>query len=260
MTTATARDAALILWQHWQQATQVDELPSSCRPRSREEGYAIQEEVARLSGYTRVGWKIAATSEAGQRHINVDGPLAGRLLSGRQLQPGARVSLEGNVMNVAEAEFAFRMGGSLPARAGSYAVSEVLDAVQSLHPAIEVPDSRYRDFVRVGGPQLIADTACACWFMIGPPAADTWRSRDLVAHRVEGYRNGSLSAEGRGANVLGDPLVALTWIANELRGLGPGLRAGDVVMTGTCIPPLSIGRGDEVRMSFGELGEIGASF
>ncbi len=70
-------------------------------------------------------------------------------------------------MRVAEAEFAFRLKGSLPARERVYGVQEVLDAVESLHPAIEIPDSRYDDYASVGAPQLIADTACACWLLVG---------------------------------------------------------------------------------------------
>jgi 2-keto-4-pentenoate hydratase len=260
ITEAAAAEAAAILWRHWRQSTHLDELPEHCRPATRAEGYAIQAEVARRSGYAPIGWKIAATSAAGQRHINVDGPLAGRLLSGRQLPEGAVVPLDGNVMNVAEAEFAFRMGRTLAQRHDPYDVGEVLDAVESLHPAIEVPDSRYADFVRVGGPQLIADTACACWFLIGGAAPPVWRERDLVAHEVAAYRNGALAARGQGANVLGDPRLALTWIANELRLLGGGLREGEVVMTGTCIAPLPVARGDRVRMDFGELGTIDAVF
>jgi 2-keto-4-pentenoate hydratase len=255
-----ANDAAAILWRHWRERTHFDELPPECRPASRSDGYEIQAEVARLSGQGVAGWKIAATSTAGQKHINVDGPLAGRLLSGKQLPEGSTVSLDGNRMRVAEAEFAFRMARPLSKREQPFATHEVLDAVGSLQPAIEVPDSRYLDFARVGGPQLIADTACACWFMIGRQSPDSWRSLDLASHRVVAYRNAAVAAEGGGFNVLGDPRTALTWIANELRVFGDGLRAGDVVITGTCVTPVAISPGDHVRMDFGSLGEIEAAF
>jgi len=258
--TKAITQAAGILWEHWQATTHIDELPIDCRPRTRSGGYAIQAEVARLSGQEVTGWKIAATSEAGQRHINVDGPLAGRLLSGRQVREGAEISIRNQVMNVAEAEFAFRLGRDLPARSHPYAVKEVMDAVESLHPSIEVPDSRYRDPAIVGAPQLIADTACASWFMIGPPAPPGWRDRDLVEHRVVASRNGGHAGEGGGMNVLGDPRLALTWIANELGTFAGGLRAGDVVMTGTCLSPVTVAPGDRVRMNFGVLGAIEASF
>jgi len=252
--------AAAMLWQHWRQSTRLDELPAQCRPASRAEGYAIQAELAKLSGQHTVGWKIAATSTAGQQHIRVDGPLAGCLLSARAVEAGARVSLAGNNMKVAEAEFAFRMGQPLPKRALAYGVAEVLAAVASLHPAIEVPDSRYRDFTRVGAAQLIADVACACWFLIGPATRADWRARDLVQHGVAAYRNGALAAQGSGANVLGDPRAALAWVANELRTHGEGLRAGDVVITGTCLTPVPVSAGDSVKADFGDFGALDVGF
>jgi len=249
-------EAATILWQHWQQSTRLAELPVRCRPETRAEGYAIQAEVAKLSGQNIVGWKIAATSAAGQQHIRVDGPMAGCLLSARALEGGSRLSLAGNNMKVAEAEFAFRMAKDLPKRAAGYSVAAVLDAVASLHPAIEVPDSRYEDFTRVGAAQLIADVACACWFVIGPATRADWRARDLAQHSVGAYRNGELTGQGSGASVLGDPRNALAWIANELSACGDGLRAGDVVMTGTCLTPVPVSAGDSVKADFGEFGLI----
>lgn len=252
--------AAAILWQHWQQSTRLGELPEHCRPGSRAEGYAIQAELAKLSGMRIAGWKIAATSTAGQQHIRVDGPMAGVLLSARALEGGARISLAGNNMKVAEAEFAFRMAKSLPKRAEAYSVAEVVDAVASLHPAIEVPDSRYEDFTRVGAAPLIADVACACWFMIGPATRADWRAIDLAQHRVAAWRDGALAGEGSGANVLGDPRRALAWIANELCTCGDGLRAGDVVITGTCLTPVPVSPGECVKADFGGFGTLEARF
>ncbi|MGH9854388.1 MAG: 2-keto-4-pentenoate hydratase, partial [Blastocatellia bacterium] len=159
--------AAATLWQNWKQSTRIVELPTHCRPGNRAEAYAIQAELARLSGQATVGWKIAATSLAGQAYIGVNGPIAGRLLAQRVLDGGASISLSGNLMQVAEAEFAFRFGKPLAKRDEPYGMDEVLAAVESLYPAIEIPDSRYHDFARVGAPQLIADNACACWFVLG---------------------------------------------------------------------------------------------
>lgn len=252
--------AAALLLQHWRQSTRLAELPAHCRPGTRAEGYAIQAELAKLSGQNIVGWKIAATSKAGQQHIQVDGPIAGCLLAARAREHGARIALAGNNMKVAEAEFAFRMGGDLPRREASYSVAEVLAAVATLHPAIEVPDSRYEDFTRVGAAQLIADLACGCWFVIGPETRADWRSIDLARHGVSAYRNGAPAGQGSGLNVLGDPRVALAWIANELCAYGEGLRAGDVVMTGTCLTPLQVSAGDRVEMDFGALGVLEVGF
>jgi 2-keto-4-pentenoate hydratase len=212
------------------------------------------------------GWKIAATSTAGQAHINVTGPLAGRLLREKAFESGAELPFGVNHMKVAEAEFAFRMGRDLPPRADAYSVDEVLAAVATLHPAIEVPDSRFDDFTRVGEAQLIADNACAHQFVLGPPATVDWRAIDLVEHTAtgtvgrpfQGRHEPALTREGKGANVLGDPRVALAWLANELSSLGMTLKAGQVVTTGTCLAPLPIQPGDQITVDFGVLGGLTA--
>lgn len=249
-------ESASILWRHWMRSEQIDELPDHCRPSDRNEAYAIQAQLAQLSGQKVFGWKIAATSKAGQKHIGVDGPLAGRLLSNRVMDSDSRLPLGKNLMKVAEAEFAFRMREPLPPRPDAYSMEEVVNAVATLHPAIEIPDSRYSDFVNVGAAQLIADNACACWFVLGPATEVEWRKHDLADHAVTMWRNDALVAEGCGANVLDDPRIALTWIANELRSANIGLLAGDVVTTGTCVLPHAIAPGDTIRADFGEFGDV----
>ena len=254
---AETRRASDLLWNYWQQGKRLSSIPEDLRPRTREEGYAVQGLLEQRSTSPLFGWKIAATSIAGQKHINVTGPLAGRLLRERAFASGAALPFGVNHMKVAEAEFAFRMGRDLPPRPQPYSVDEVLAAVVTLHPAIEVPDSRFDDFTIVGAPQLIADNACAHLFVLGPPAEADWRALDLVEHRAVGTA-GDLTREGKGANVLGDPRVALAWLANELSGLGLTLKAGEVVTTGTCLIPLPIQPGDQISVDFGVLGGLTA--
>jgi 2-keto-4-pentenoate hydratase len=258
---ASAIDSAGdLLWRTWMAPARIAALPDDARPRDRAEGYAIQAAVVRRSGQSIAGWKIAATSQAGQRHINVDGPLAGPLLDRRALAEGTPAPLEGNHMRVAEAEFAFTFGAPLRPRPQAYTVDEVLGAVGSLHPAIEVPDSRYLDFTKVGAAQLIADCACACWYRIGRRVDADWRRDDLVRHQVSAYRNGVQAGVGSGVNVLGDPRLALTWLVNELSSQGREVAAGATVMTGTCLVPVTVAPGDRVRMDFGAYGDIEVAF
>ena len=274
MNEAAITEAAYQIWTNFRDGTQINALPASCRPSGRAEGYAVQAEVARLSGQPSVGWKIAATSMAGQTHINVDGPLAGRLLADRVFVAGTQaansIDLGPNLLRVVEAEFAFRISRALPARdsaAGAYTVDEVMSAVASLHLAIEMPDCRFTDFVNVGAPSLIADLACASWWIAGHAVTVDWRSIDLAAHRVTAYKAGAVAgvdaavaAEGIGSNVLGDPRIALTWLANELCVYGDGLLAGDYVTTGTCVVPVPCAPGDSFLMDFGVLGTIAVAF
>jgi 2-keto-4-pentenoate hydratase len=260
MTPSQAQSASDVLWSYWQQGRRLSTLPAEQRPTTREEGYAIQALLEPRSAKPLFGWKIAATSTAGKKHINVEGPLAGRLLAERVYRSGDTLPFGANAMRVAEPEFAFRIGRDLPPRATPYTVDEVLAAVEALHPAVEVPDSRFTDFVRVGAAQLIADNACAHDFVLGAAATADWRRIDLSTHRGTGTVTGKLEREGSGANVLGDPRVALTWIANELSGIGVTLQAGQVVTTGTCVVPLPIAPGDEVIADFGALGRCSLRF
>jgi len=191
----------------------------------------------------------------------VDGPLAGRILAEMVLPEGAPVPLAGNAMLVAEPEFVFRMGRDLPPRAAEYGQAEVMSAVAALHLGIEVPDSRFRDFTAAGGPQLIADDACAHLFVLGAAAPEAWRGIDLARHAVSCRFGAGEAREGIGANVLGDPRIALAWLVNELSRHGIALRAGQYVTTGTCAVPLPLGAaGDAVAADYGPLGHIAVRF
>jgi len=248
------QDASQRLRAAWRHGEVIAALPEASRPQTREEGYAIQALLERHSSAPLYGWKIAATSTAGQAHIAVDGPLAGRLLAERVVADGATVPAGVNRMAVAEIEFAFRMASDLVPRDARYSVDEVLDAVASVHAAIEIPDSRYEDFTRVGAPQLIADNACAHYFVCADAATQDWRHVDFAAYRAVGRIDGRAAREGRGDAVLGDPRVALAWLANELSALGMTLRRGQTVTTGTCVTPMPIRPGDRVTADFGSLG------
>lgn len=255
------RRAAELLWQHRQAGTTFDALPDALRPRSAAEGHAIQAELPAVSGRAVVGWKIAATSVAGQRHINVSGPLAGRILAGLVHAPGDAVSLAGNRMRVVEPEFAFRLGTELPPRAAPRSPAEVMAAVASLHPALEVPDSRFAVFTRAGEAQLLADDACCGPFVFGAAAPETWRTHDLSPHRVHASVTGAdgrprYARDGEGRAALGDPRAALAWLVNDLSARGLTLGAGVFISTGTCMVPLEIQPGDHVRADFGVLGTI----
>lgn len=238
-------------------------LPSDIRPGSRADGYRIQTRVAELHESDMVGWKIAATSAAGQRHINVGGPLLGRIPADRRYFDQDAVSLRQNSMRLAEVEFAFTVGAHLPPRETPYTSEEVMDATSGLRLCIELPGSRFADVTTVGEEQLIADNACAHDFVYGPAAPDLWRDLDLAGCTVEVLVDGPTGqrkASGIGANVLGSPLRALQWSINELSSHGFTLDVGHFVTTGTCCAPIAVFPGDNLIADFGELGNVGCAF
>src|ERR1700722_8747790 len=252
-------EASQTLHDHWRAGTKLAGLETRLRPCDHAEGYAIQGAIEKYSTHRIFGWKITATSEAGQKHINVAGPMAGRILPDTVIPDGGTASMAGNEMRVGEPEFAFRMGRDLPPRSSPYTVQQVLDAVDTLHPAIEIPDSRFSDFVNSGYAQIIADNACAHLFVLGAPTTANWRALDLVEEKPV-ITLGGKQFTGHGKNVLGDPRVALAWLANELRSLDITLKAGQIVTTGTCHPPLPIQSGDLFAADFGLLGKVSVGF
>ena len=255
------REAAELLWHHRCAGSTISGLPEALRPKDTAAGHAIQAEWPTVSGQAVVGWKIAATSAAGQAHINVRGPLPGRILTRFVFAVGDAMSLAGNRMRVVEPEFAFRLGFDLAPLATPRARQEVLAAVASLHPAFEVPDSRYTDFARAGEAQLLADNACCGNFVFGAAVPDGWRGMDLrcaCVHASVTDAAGSLryTRDGDGRAALGDPRAALTWLVNELSARGILLTAGQYVSTGTCMVPLEVSPGDRVSADYGMLGKI----
>jgi 2-keto-4-pentenoate hydratase len=239
-----------------QTGKRCEHLPDDLAPRTRGDGYAIQALIEQRSAAPLAAWKIAATSLAGQKHIGVDGPLAGRYIAERIVVPGGSIAFGDNHMKVAEVEFAFKLSADIAPRAASYTEDEVFAAVASLHPAIEIPDSRYEHFEKVGAAQLIADNACAHWLVIGKAADESWRGLDLAAYQPIGRIAGKGEWQGLGANVLGSPRTAMTWLVNELSGLGITARAGQYVSTGTCLIPMAIAPGDHISGDFGKLGSV----
>ena len=249
-------EAARLLLAAWKDATRLDGLPSTCKPADLDQGYAIQDALLVATGETLAGYKIAATSVAGQQHIGITHPITGGLLSSQMHSPGAQVSLSGNQMCAAEAEFVFEFKAHVPPRPTQYSRVEVLQAVSALRLGIEIPDSRLSGFEGAGAPQLVADNACAHLFILGQAVASGWRQHDLAAQRVALCVDGDESAVGYGADALGDPRDALVWFVNHLSSRGKVIEPGQFVTTGVCAGPVTVKPGQSVIARFDGYGEV----
>ncbi len=255
-----AVSAARLLSLRWQGGQHGADLPPEHRPCTADEGRAAQALWAGLLVDRIAGWKIAATSLAGQQHIAVNGPLAGPVFHKHVFRHGAVISLAANAMRVAECEIVFGMGRTLAPREQPYTRAEVLAAVQSLHPGIEVPDSRFKQFETAGMAQLIADCACTNDMLVGVAVAPDERVQALPSLVVKAQISDGRQPQGQGSNVLGDPVQALCWLVNELRATGRTLAAGQFVTTGACVTPIPVLPGQQMEADFGWLGRIAARF
>ena len=252
--------AARLLSSAWRNGEHIDALPESCRPQSRADGYAIQDQWTEEVSDEIAGWKIAATSEAGQKHIQVSGPIAGPIFAHRVHGDGATVSLTGIGMCVAECEVVFRLRERLAPRGQPYRRGDVLASVGSVQPGIEVPDSRFAKFERAGEAQLIADCACMNEMVLGEEIAVDDRLESLARLKVKATSGNGATHSGIGSNALGDPVEALVWLVNELTSQGRTIEAGQFVTTGTCLTPIPVSPGDTIAADYGWLGRLSVRF
>lgn len=242
------------IWAAYTEGAALDALDP--RPRTNEEGYDVQHAIERLAGEA-VGYKIAATSLEGQANIGVDQPFAGRLYADRLRESGCEIPIDSVRLKIIEPELAFVVGEDLPPERAT--APNALAAVARAHVGIEVPDTRLVNHVSHGAPSLIADNGCSGLYVLGPEI-EGWPNVHLDRAPVVVTINGEEVDRGSGANVLGDPSVAFLWLVRHLSAHGRGLRAGDVVSTGTATAVVPVKAGDTVVASFGEHGSASVSF
>jgi 2-keto-4-pentenoate hydratase len=259
MTPQQARRAAELLLAARRERRALAAIPADCRPADLDEGYRIQDAFVALAGRAVAGFKIGATSPRAQAFLEIDEPFAGCVLQGDLHDSPARLPAGNFIFRLIEPEFAFRLGRALPLRAQGYTREEVVGAVATLHPAIELVTSGLQDWRRQGAASLIADNGVDGGLVLGPACAD-WRGLDLPRHEVTLRVNGAPAGSGVGGNALGDPVSAMAWLVDHRARRGLGLEAGQVVTTGVVTEFVELGAGDEAVADFGPLGEVRLAF
>jgi 2-keto-4-pentenoate hydratase len=212
----------------------------------------VQETLNR--GNSIAGKKVGFTSPAVQQGLGLVEPGYGYLFDGGAIKNEGQVAFDGLLQPRIEPEIAFVMRETLRA---PVTVADVL-SVTDIVPAFEILDSRITDW-KVKGPDIIADNSAHGLFVIG----DTKRAAheiDIPQIRMELENKGSVVASGAATAVLGDPTLAVVWLANKLSERTLQLQAGEVVLTGSLCTPLVVARGDELRATFGDLGSVAVSF
>ena len=234
--------------------------PFSARPEafSVSDAYRVQAEVTRrriARGARLVGHKVGLTSAAVQAQLGVSEPDFGALLSTMEAPAGSSVALGGLLQPRVEGEIAFVLETAL--RGPGVTASDVLAATASVCPAIEVIDSRVRDW-KIAITDTIADGASSARFALGPRTSPVGLT--LAALTLTLTVNGETVGEGTGAASLGDPALAVAFLANRLAGEAEGLDAGHVVLSGALAPVHTLAPGDHVRVAVEALGEVSLHF
>jgi 2-keto-4-pentenoate hydratase len=217
------------------------------------DAYATQDalgaELARR-GERPIGWKLAATSPTGQAVMGVKGPAYG-FLPANQYASGAELSAGGFVDLRIEAEVAFKMGSELVGP--DVTATSALSAVCSALPAFEV-----LDFVYSGTPRAadyIANSIHGQAVVLGNPFVSL-QGLDLASEEVLVENNGEVVGTYTAADVMGNPLNALAWLANQFASRGRTLKRGDIVISGGISKLLRPKAGDFINATFTHLGSV----
>jgi 2-keto-4-pentenoate hydratase len=251
-------DAARILAEGRISGEKLSEYPSPA-PGTKKDAFALQTAVRQHLGWEHRGWKVGCTSRLAQESLATDGPFLGPVYGERLFASGSEVPTKPSNWRVTEPEIAFTLKSDLPARGKPYDVAEVLLAVESVHPALEIVNPRLPKGFADKVEWYIADGGLNDALILGP--AHTPLPRAAYARiRAEASLNGSVVGRGTGANALGGSEIVLTWLANHLIEKGLNLKAGDIVTTGVITEVFRSGLGDEIVASFEGVGTVRARF
>lgn len=256
MTKEEIRALAETLDQARRRRREIDPLTLAHPALSLPEAYAVQAEGVGLragGGEKVVGFKMGLTSEAKMRQMGVNAPIWGVLTDAMRLDNGGAFACAGAIHPRVEPEIAFIIGRDLKGRPSP---EEALKSCSGVCAALEIIDSRYRDF-RFTLPDVVADDCSACAFVLGPAVrpAEADVSRLKMALEIDGQA----VQEGSSEAIYGHPARSLAALCALLDEAGEFLKAGSVVLAGAATQAVALKAGSRARAVVEGLGEASVS-
>jgi 2-keto-4-pentenoate hydratase len=242
--------------------TPLERLAADIAPDTEADGYLIQDAVHELLASdfgARVGYKIGCTSAVMQQYLNIPHPCGGGVFASGVHDSGVSLRTKDFVRVGVECEIAVRLARDLAPTEAPFTAEWVAEAIEAYLPAIEIVDDRYVKWETMGAPTLIADDFFAAGCVLGKPVPRS-AAPDLLKVIGRAVINGVEAGQGTGADVLGHPHNALAWLANHLATEGKGLRAGEIVLTGSLVKTVWLNAGDKVTIELKGLGKVGVAF
>jgi len=256
----TQRELARLLATLRREGRQQSGLDQRLVPPDKATAYRIARMVEEELGWAVAGWKIAAMKEGLQRELRTDSPIYGRVYAPLVQESPVTVEHARQCSPIPEVEYQAVLGADLPPRDTPYSIAEVRDAVASLHPGVELAECRFvHDAAFPPLPAILADGAGSGTIAYGPPI-ENWRERDIAGQEVVLTCNGTLRRKGNAAIALDHPIVPVTWLANELSLTGIGLKAGQVISTGTLTGMLRPKPGETFVADYGPFGSVTVTY
>lgn len=224
-----------------------------------DDAYAVQKAFLdeRLrQGARLAGRKIGITSRPVQQMFGVDQPDFGCLFADMAYGTHQAIPKDTLIQPKAEGEIAFVLKRDLSGP--GLTAADVLAATEGVMACFEIVDSRIRNW-EIGIVDTVADNASSGAFVLGDRLVDPRRA-DLTLCGMVIEKNGQVAVTGAGAAVLGSPVNAVVWLANQLGRYGEGLKAGDIVLSGSLAAMVPAASGDHFRMSIAGIGSCSVFF
>ncbi len=259
LTTADIQRLGAFLHEAESGAYEVDKITGDLPDLSHADAYAIQGAILarkQAAGGTLAARKMGLTSFSKMKQMGVDSPIHGFLMADGAVTDGGSLPMKGLIHPKVEAEIAVTTTREL--RGPGCTAADAQAAIGKAFAAIEVIDSRYRDF-KFDLVSVIADNTSAARYVIGAKGVDA-AALDLRAIELVLEKNGEVLATGTGAAVLGNPAESLAALVNMLAEQGQPLPAGTLVMTGGVTEAFAVVAGDEVRVSAQGVGTVNLRF
>ena len=229
---AAARAAETLLAAH--KANQrFKPLGPPAAPATIADAYDIQEKyvaLLRSKHGDAVGYKVGLTSAAMQAFCGIDHPIAGVVLASRLHETGAAVRRSDFGRLGLEFEIAVRIKSDVPVTRTPYTAETIRPHIGGVCAAIELVDDRSADYANLDVLSLVADNSWNGGIVLSEFATH-WPDLESVLGRAT--KDGVAIGEGHGRDILGHPFNSVAWLATQLASRGAGLKAGQVVMTGS---------------------------
>jgi 2-keto-4-pentenoate hydratase len=258
---AKAERIAAHIFEAHRRKERFQRLRGELAPASLDEAYTVQDEVHRRFG--AAGWgelgghKIALTSKAIQELCGVDQPAGGGIFARTIERSPATIRLADFMHLGLEFELAVRLGRDLPPSGAPYTRDSVAPAVAACMPAFELIEDRGADYGDLDAASILTDKCWCGGVVLGPEVAD-WRGLDLETTPVELLWNGAVVDRGLTGAAMGHPFESLAWLANLLAARGRGMKASEIVITGSALRTRFPDPGDAITYRIAGLGETTA--
>jgi 2-keto-4-pentenoate hydratase len=252
---AAHRAAEQLLAEH-KANVQFKPLGPPVAPATISDAYDIQEKyVALLRGKhgDAVGYKVGLTSAAMQAFCGIDHPIAGVVLASRVHQSGASVRRSGFGRLGLEFEIAVRIKSDVPVSGAPLTKETIRPHIGGVGAAIELVDDRSADYGNLDVRSLVADNSWNGGIVLSE-FATTWPDLEAVLGRAT--KDGVAIGEGSGRDILGHPFNSVAWLATQLASRGVGLKAGQVVMTGSVMKTVFPEQDASYRFELAAIGAV----